>query len=665
MNRAMQSGIEDLASMLATNEIEQERLAILHGNARVRTFLESKHPLRSIVPQLEPRQQSVLFQLIALDQAPLSSEDLKDVADQLSSLCEVDRFYRELGGIVGYQMYVLKLLNKQGPRVSRGSFHSPSFIDISKRSPEVDVAIEQGIVSMEQLCELYPLGGAADRLHLIDDATGSELPAAKLQFAGKTLLERLLCDLEAREHLYFQRMGKKISTPVAIMTSHEKNNNLYVQEILEENRWFNRPKELFKLFVQPLVPVVNEKGDWLWDDWKLLMKPGGHGAIWKLARDQGVFDWLESNGAKYALIRQINNPLAGLDYGLLAFTGLGVSRNMSFGFASCPRVCRAAEGMNVLIERKEQNGYSYHLSNIEYCDFERHGIEDAPLHPGEPYSRFTSNTNILFADLNALKKAVSRCPFPGLLMNLKKDANGCFAGRLESTMQNISDVFVEKTQAPLLDKRLDKTFITYNDRMKTISTAKKAYITGGTWNETPEKCFFDLMCSAAHLLKEFCRASLPLERSLEETLAEHPSFVFLYHPTLGPLYQTIGEKIRNLMLSDGSELRLEISDLLLNDIEVNGSLQVVAPMGFSCLDHEASCVMKNCKIENRGIDWKRSAPFWRGNYFRSETLLIELGAGAKFVAENITFCGNRHFVVPENQVLIVTEEIAQKNYSRA
>ena len=33
---------------------------------------------------------------------------------------------------------------------------------------------------------------------------------------------------------------------------------------------------------------------------------------------------------------------------------------------------------------------------VEYCEFERNGIEDRPLTPDENYSQFPSNTNILF-----------------------------------------------------------------------------------------------------------------------------------------------------------------------------------------------------------------------------------------------------------------------------
>ncbi len=140
------------------------------------------------------------------------------------------------------------------------------------------------------------------------------------------------------------------------------------------------------------------------------LKPGGHGVIWKLAREEGVFDWLLAWGRKKALVRQINNPVANTDHGLFAFTGIGCFQDKAFGFASCPRQVRAAEGINILVEKEEENGYGYVLTNIEYCDFKRLGIADKPAEPGSSYSLFPSNTNILFADLSAVLAAVRKMP---------------------------------------------------------------------------------------------------------------------------------------------------------------------------------------------------------------------------------------------------------------
>jgi hypothetical protein len=57
---------------------------------------------------------------------------------------------------------------------------------------------------------------------------------------------------------------------------------------------------------------------------------------------------LQQQGRLAALIRQISNPMAGVDTTLLALAGTGFSSRKAFGFMSCERVVGAAEGMNVL-----------------------------------------------------------------------------------------------------------------------------------------------------------------------------------------------------------------------------------------------------------------------------------------------------------------------------
>lgn len=56
-----------------------------------------------------------------------------------------------------------------------------------------------------------------------------------------------------------------------------------------------------------MVPVVSAKtGKWvLPEPLAPMMKPGGHGAIWKLMLDKGAFAWLRSLNCEAALVRQI------------------------------------------------------------------------------------------------------------------------------------------------------------------------------------------------------------------------------------------------------------------------------------------------------------------------------------------------------------------------
>jgi hypothetical protein len=661
--------LDELSQCIARVSSVHEKIALLDQAPKVRSFLEKPSLLRSFLSGVSPECELALKGVIAIGQmdrlegkAPLDAEKIRDL---LEKLLPVDAFYRELGGIVGYQAKILRLLkdSTESEESKELLFHAPTFIDISEsQSATVQEAVSFGIDALEETAELYPLGGAADRLHLVDEKTGMELPAARLPFMGRPLLVSLIRDLQARERLYYERRGRQIQTPIAIMTSHEKNNHAHVLQICEEEKWFGRPKELFRFFTQPLVPQVDAEGNWcLLGPMKPLLKPGGHGAIWKLARDQGIFEWLLKLGKKKALVRQINNPVASLDYGLLALLGLGTQGKMIFGFASCPRLVGSAEGVNVLVEKG--NG-DLVLTNVEYCDFAKFGLRDLPIKEGEPYSRFSSNTNILFADLEALSSAVERCPFPGLLINLKQGGYTLDTGevrrellaRLESTMQNIADVFVEKKEpgGPIHTKR---TFVTYNLRHKTISTAKKAYVPGNSLQETPENCFYVQLQSARELLEKECGFILPPKREVIEYLKEGPDCLFLYHPALGPLYADIGKKIAGGELSFGSELLAEIGDLEIRGLHLDGSLRILADQSMGHFsegkllysDQRGSCSLKNVRVSNGGVDWKHSEPFWKYRYQRKESLEIILRGHSEFVAEDVHFKGAVRFEVPDGK----------------
>lgn len=59
-----------------------------------------------------------------------------------------------------------------------------------------DLYLKNQLQGLPYLGEIYPLGGAADRLGLVDPDTGECLPAAMLPYCGRTLLEGLIRDLQ-------------------------------------------------------------------------------------------------------------------------------------------------------------------------------------------------------------------------------------------------------------------------------------------------------------------------------------------------------------------------------------------------------------------------------------------------------------------------------------
>lgn len=663
--------LTEVLSQLDQSENIADKLKILGRLPSVKKFSEKPSALGSLMGALTQEKQYLLKQVVAIGQIDriipskksFSGDEFSKIQKFLQWLSDFDYFYREIGGILGYHLMVIKLLaaDEKEPNDLSFTYCPPKYVDISKASEFVEKAVAYGLNHLPFVAEMYPLGGAADRLHLVDPETKRELPAAKLRLGSVTLLETLIRDLQAREYLYYKIYGKRLQTPVAFMTSHEKGNHEHVLSICEKNEWFHRSKKKFRFFAQPLVPTVMEDGNWCVPDYYApLCKPGGHGIIWKLANDEGVLDWLMDAGAKKALVRQINNPIAGIDYGLLAFLGCGFQKDALFGFASCKRTPGVAEGINVLAQKKWGDHSSYCLSNIEYCDFKHHKNS----HELETSMKFPANTNILFADLQGLKNAVEKCPLPGALINLKtvryKDSHDemrqAKVARLESTMQNIADVFEEDHEGPAENVKIEKTFVTFNERHKTISTAKKVYQKKSTL-ETPERCFYDKTLASHELFEDYCGFDMPKVPTVEQYFAAGPHCIIEYHPALGPTYSIIRQKLKKGKIAPRSYLSLEVAEVDIENLDLEGSLFVHTDYVMGHLDkgHElcyseqnGKCTLKNVTVHNLGAKWEEHAHFWRGNIASNESLQILLHGNAEFYAEDVAFEGNLRFEVPHN-----------------
>jgi UDP-N-acetylglucosamine pyrophosphorylase len=631
----------------------------------VKKFLAKAPEVCAFLAEAASEEGVVILSLIAAGQGERILEDARLLSQLAADLLPAERFYAFCGGLVGYHYLVLQLLESERFELAplQDRYEPPRAVDISEEE-QMRVFIARGIEELPHLAEIYPLGGAADRLRLQDERTGAPLPAARLPFKGKTLLEGMIADVQAREYLYYKLFGSQVITPVAVMTSLEKDNDAHVRAICEENEWFGRPRASFRFFCQPSVPAVTRGGMWcLQGPMKPLLKPGGHGVLWKLAQEAGVFSWLQEEGRRKCLVRQINNPVAGVDYGLLAFAGLGFALDQEFGFASCPRQVKAAEGVNVLLQR----GGRYALTNIEYCDFKKYRIADEPAQPTSAFSKFPSNTNLLFVDLAAVQRVVERCPLPGMIVNPKiiryRDDQGVLreeeAGRLESMMQNIAELFDSADPAEL------KSFLTHHVRHKTISTAKREFVLGASLLETPEGCYMDVLKNARELLAEHCGMQVPELHAPAAFFASGPSFLFHYHPALGPLYSIIAQKVRGGKMAFGSELQLEIAEVVLEEVTVEGSLVVQADaiMGtrtegdLRYSEETGKCVLRRVTVRNAGIDREAPNVFWRHEIARQGCCHISICGDGEFYAEDVVLEGSlRIDVAPGTRVSAVLRE---------
>lgn len=670
---------EELIAVLKNEGTRDKRLSILFSDPEVKHFLSSQRGLKSLLQKMKKKELEIVLTLIALGQGPATLSHWQNFEEPLSALYHlahslepIDKCYRSIGGLGGYQRVLLKLLQNRPVNIRSQTILKPSGLHIEEDSAETNHWVRAGIESLPHFGEVYPIGGAADRMSLFDEVTGEPLPQAKLHFEGHTLLEGLIRDVQAREQLYYKLTGKKILTPLAFMTSPEKSNTTHILGILEGAKWFGRPKEYFFLFEQPLVPVVSLEGFFATKNpLDMSMKPGGHGLLWQLMKTEGVFNWFQEHKRKYLLIRQINNPMAGTDKNLLALAGKGAKGKKSFGFLSCPRVVGASEGMNVGLVTKNEDGYTTTITNIEYTDFSHRGLKDEPEFEGSPYSHYPANTNILFAAIAPLKKALQRLPLPGLLINPKGDVTyydlqgekkESKGGRLETTMQNIADVMGDfSLEMPESLEQLS-TFILFNQRSKTASVTKKSWKEGNSYDETPLGAWRDKQKNWFYLFKEKFNFDLS-----EFDDPKNPSFSIYLHPSLGPLWSIMAQKIQNGILHPGANLILRISELYMQGLDLQGSFHLRSP------NLEGRAYLKNITCRNKGIDPEGGHLYWEGGVSSEEMVEIILHGNAEVWAEDVTFVGSHFFEVPaghrcriyqdKNKIKTLVEKITSPSWT--
>lgn len=146
-----------------------------------------------------------------------------------------------------------------------------------------------------------------------------------------------------------------------------------------------------------------------------------------------------------------------------------------------------------------------------------------------------------------------------------------------------------------------------------------------------------------------------------------PEFVFLFNPGLGPLWSIISQKIFGGRLSQGSELVLEVSEAYVENLELDGSLIVLAKNTIGSISkpqHQneqpeleynsrvGHVFMKNVRVMNEGIEWDHSENvYWKHEVHRTEYCEILLHGNSEFVASDVCIKGLHVFEVPDGYQL--------------
>jgi UTP---glucose-1-phosphate uridylyltransferase len=242
------------------------------------------------------------------------------------------------------------------------------------------------------------------------------------------------------------------------------------------------------------------------------------------------------------------------------------------------------------------------------------------------------------------------------------------AGRMECTMQNLADALTDCSPQRLRPEQAAdlRTFVVFNERRYVTSSAKRALVPGSDKvHQTPEGSFLDLMRNARDLLDMCGIAAPPLGTNREYVDAGCvPAFVWLWHPSIGPLWEVAAQKIRGGSISRLSEVKLEIAELLWRDVSVDGSLRVLSENVVGHTDERSGQIvfsdrcgharLERVRVQNKGVDYDADGNcFWKQSVGLQETCSVVLHGCSEFDAMDVTFCGNVELEVPHGHRMLV------------
>ena len=93
-----------------------------------------------------------------------------------------------------------------------------------------------------------------------------------------------------------------------------------------------------------------------------------------------------------------------------------------------------------------------------------------------------------------------------------------------------------------------------------------------------------IVCTRSRIGTLKSRLLLPQVGEVEQYLERGPGFIFLFHPALGPLWAVIAQKLRGGSLAAGSELVLQVAEVAVRNLQLDGSLLVYADAVMGALE---------------------------------------------------------------------------------
>jgi len=475
--------------------------------------------------------------------------------------------------------------------------------------PRTEEYALKGLEDLGKLAYVCMVGGVADRF--FEGKGGPCLHAmGKIPFLHRTLLDWILDSIESETSLYRKCFNKEPPIrPVFCMCSKEGWEH-WLRHVQEDRRQL---KGKGKMEIIPLIqgqaPLLDRRGKWQVQGKALLTKPGGHGMVWRvLFQLQDTFQRTQEvlKRCSHLVMRQVNNPLCGLGGNALSVFGairshpFGKRQEVDLAFSTVPVQAGMHEGRLGCDERGR-------VRHMEYSDF-HHEMEDE----GD------ANCNLFAISIQAASEATLLNPFPGPLFNDK----GKGVSRVELCMQNISD-------------ECRRIAVLSFPRERTCSTIKFAH----GQQETHLSCIKQWMRVHKTFLEEECNASCS------------DSFLWTYHPSLGPLFSVIKSKVRGGHYSGYWECTISEVDVAQLDLE--GSLIIRAENDRA--REQGRCELRNVKVRNRGL---RSTveECAKGVFEHQESMTISFQGMGSFIAHEVTFSGPFSLHVKDGECVHAIQE---------
>ncbi|KAI8003695.1 hypothetical protein LOK49_LG08G00701, partial [Camellia lanceoleosa] len=171
-----------------------------------------------------------------------------------------------------------------------------------------------------------------------------------------------------------------------------------------------------------------------------------------------------------------------------------------------------------------------------------------------------------------------------------------------------------------------------------------------TVQQTPEGSLLDIIRNAYDLLSH-CDIKIPKIEGNDKYVDSGPPYLIFLHPALGPLWEVTRQKFHGGSISKGSELQIEVAEFSWRNVQLHGSLKVVAEniLGSTRMDENGElklrywhrcgrCKLQNVRVLNEGIDWtSRNNTYWKHDVQRFEALKVILHGNAEFEATDVVF----------------------------